>query len=65
MCVDVDECQTGGGHNCSQLCENIPGSFECKCNDGYSLDSDGANCTGMCVSMLVCMSVCIRTCTLA
>ena len=51
LCVDVDECQNGGGHNCSQLCENIRGSFECKCNDGYFLDDDDANCTGMCVCM--------------
>lgn len=33
-CVDVDECQTFG-HNCSQVCINIPRSYRCSCNKGY------------------------------
>ena len=44
--VDIDECQTGD-NNCSQLCVNVPGSFECKCRDGYSLQDDGTTCAGM------------------
>ena len=46
LCVDVDECGRKE-HNCSQLCDNVPGSFECKCRDGYSLQGDGTTCAGM------------------
>ena len=43
--TDNDEClnQNGG---CSQKCENIPGSFICSCNSGYTLNSDGKTCKG-------------------
>ena len=43
--VDIDECETMT-HNCDQVCSNTLGSFECKCNDGYSLDPDSSTCTG-------------------
>jgi len=35
-----------GTHNCSNLatCTNIPGSFTCKCNDGY--EGNGTSCIG-------------------
>ena len=45
LLVDVNECLTGE-HNCSHNCSNTPGSFECKCRDGYSLDLDGSSCSG-------------------
>ena len=45
LSVDVDECQTRE-HNCSHNCSNTPGSFVCNCSAGYSLDLDGATCTG-------------------
>ncbi|MFT7582563.1 MAG: hypothetical protein ACI9MR_004245 [Myxococcota bacterium] len=41
---DIDEC-AGPGTRCSDeaACTNIPGSFECVCNAGYS--GDGLDCT--------------------
>nr|XP_026695954.1 low-density lipoprotein receptor-related protein 2-like isoform X2 [Ciona intestinalis] len=40
-CADIDECAR---HYCSQACDNTEGSFYCKCDDGYLLDSDGTTC---------------------
>jgi len=41
--ADIDECeeQTSG---CEQNCTNSVGSFQCSCNDGYTLDTDKASC---------------------
>ena len=42
MCEDVDEC-TRGTHMCrgeQEFCVNIPGSYQCKCEDGYEM-TDG------------------------
>ena len=41
----MDECQTNNG-GCSQTCTNTFGSFECSCDIGYSLASDGLYCKG-------------------
>ena len=38
--ADVNECDKDNG-NCSQMCTNTDGSFNCSCNSGYLLDSDG------------------------
>ena len=43
-CIDVNEC--AGDHGCQHLCNNTDGSFNCYCNAGYLLDSNGTNCTG-------------------
>ena len=43
--VDIDECKLNNG-GCKQICENTPGSFQCKCNKGYTLDTDGKACKG-------------------
>lgn len=42
---DIDECNTNA-HNCSAdgTCSNIPGSFTCACNAGYT--GNGTTCTG-------------------
>lgn len=29
---------------CDQKCKNIPGSYKCICDDGYSLENDGKSC---------------------
>ena len=42
---DVNECQSNVG-GCEHICTNTDGSFECLCNSGYSLSSDGRNCSG-------------------
>ncbi|KAK2163997.1 hypothetical protein NP493_1438g00012 [Ridgeia piscesae] len=42
-CMDIDECaeQTSG---CEQNCTNSVGSFQCSCNDGYTLEKDNTSC---------------------
>ena len=47
--VDIDECSEGT-NGCDQLCSNTIGSFECVCNVGYRLASDGFTCNGMHIS---------------
>ena len=55
--VDINECERSE-HNCSQLCDNVPGGFVCGCEAGYSLQGDGVNCTGM----LSCQTLSLRVC---
>ena len=40
MYTDIDEC--GSADVCPQdsTCVNTDGSFECNCNDGYSMSGD-------------------------
>uniref|UniRef100_H2YAY4 EGF-like domain-containing protein n=1 Tax=Ciona savignyi TaxID=51511 RepID=H2YAY4_CIOSA len=40
-CADIDECAR---RYCSQACDNTEGSFYCKCDSGYQLDTDGRTC---------------------
>lgn len=42
---DVDECEIGA-HNCDMhaACINVPGSFKCRCRDGWI--GDGIKCVG-------------------
>ena len=55
--VDIDECQTDND-GCTQVCENIIGSYQCSCWDGYELNDDNYMCTGQC-SCSYCISVCM------
>ena len=48
--VDIDECE-GGYHECSQICENTQGGYNCKCRDGYFLGLDGKQCEGTYICM--------------
>lgn len=44
--VDVDECSDPELHaGCNQICQNIPGSFHCMCEEGYIL-THNINCMG-------------------
>ena len=43
--TDIDECSENTD-NCSQICTNTIGSYQCSCNDGYTRDSDGHTCNG-------------------
>lgn len=44
--ADIDECQESNG-GCSQICNNLPGSHECACENGYQIDaSTGNSCVG-------------------
>jgi hypothetical protein len=40
---DINECAVDNG-GCHHICHNTAGSFECRCNSGYSLASDGRTC---------------------
>ena len=33
-------------HNCSQLCVEVEGSFNCSCYPGYELQQDRVSCKG-------------------
>lgn len=44
--TDIDECRYG---YCQQLCANVPGSYSCTCNPGFTLNDDGRSCQGMCM----------------
>ena len=44
--VDVDECQTSV-NLCEHNCTNTLGSFECVCDEGFTLNEDLLNCDGM------------------
>ncbi|CAI8005522.1 Receptor-type tyrosine-protein phosphatase F [Geodia barretti] len=39
----INECAVDNG-GCHHTCHNTAGSFECRCNSGYSLASDGRTC---------------------
>ena len=44
-CVDIDECTVNnGGCSADANCTNIPGSFTCACEEGYT--AVGLTCTG-------------------
>lgn len=44
--VDVNECtRNNGGCDIDATCINVPGSFRCVCDDGYT--GDGFHCRGM------------------
>ena len=49
--LDINECEADNG-NCSQICVNTEGSFECSCRVGYVLGSDGTSCSGTGVKAL-------------
>jgi len=52
--LDVDEC-TNGSDNCdiNATCTNVPGSFTCECNPGFTGDgtTDGTGCTQVTTAM--------------
>lgn len=42
---DINECDQGFG--CEQICNNLPGSAECKCHHGLQVDTeDDKKCIG-------------------
>ncbi len=44
--TDINECDWNNG-NCSQICNNIQGSYYCSCQAGYWLsDDDKMTCYG-------------------
>uniref|UniRef100_A0A7N5ZUD6 Fibrillin 2b n=1 Tax=Anabas testudineus TaxID=64144 RepID=A0A7N5ZUD6_ANATE len=53
MSPDIDECEIGA-HNCDMhaACINIPGSFKCRCRDGWV--GDGIKCVGEYIFVFFC-----------
>ena len=43
--TDIDECSEGTS-GCSQICENLRGSYNCSCFSGYNLQTNGHTCQG-------------------
>ena len=43
--LDILNCMISD-HNCSQICMELEGSFNCSCYLGYQLQEDGATCIG-------------------
>ena len=46
MSLDLNECTNDNG-GCEQICTNTIGSYVCSCLDGYSLNNNNHNCTGI------------------
>ena len=46
LSTDTDECSVNNG-GCEHECINSPASFECRCDNGFVLASDGKSCNGM------------------
>lgn len=60
ICEDVDECINANASRCDHSCINVPGSYVCHCNPGFTLDSDGIGCTDIneCIEANDCMHNC-------
>ncbi|XP_078614163.1 uncharacterized protein LOC144883476 [Branchiostoma floridae x Branchiostoma japonicum] len=42
---DVNECTSSGSNGpCDQHCDNTPGSYQCRCFEGYNLNQDLVTC---------------------
>jgi hypothetical protein len=41
--ADIDECLS---NPCPQVCDNSPGSYSCRCREGFSLDQTTNKCKG-------------------
>ena len=51
--LDIPNCAIND-HNCSQICVEVEGSFNCSCYPGYELQDDEATCTGTYVVEYIC-----------
>jgi len=68
--LDINECQTDNGE-CTQICDNTDGSYQCSCWNGYEMTNDNCTCVGMLIigvlAVHVTMSVygcmCVSVCT--
>eukprot|EP00118_Oscarella_pearsei_P016356 m.155183 g.155183 ORF g.155183 m.155183 type:complete len:2420 (+) comp38660_c0_seq5:905-8164(+) len=60
---DINECELGI-HNCSQICRNKKGGYDCLCQSRYKLNPDRINCDDVdeCSSGAnVCQQQCVNT----
>ena len=60
--LDINECLDDNA-GCQQVCNNIIGSYLCSCNDGFMLDENRHNCSGM--LYIIHMQVHVSTCVLS
>ena len=44
--TDINECDTDNG-GCEHNCTNTPGSYQCQCWEGYEMNNNEKNCTGI------------------
>lgn len=44
--TDVDECRNRSFCGAHAVCQNLPGSFQCLCDQGYEGARDGRHCVG-------------------
>ena len=42
--VDINECEAAHLNKCAYECSNTAGGYECVCEDGHTLDTDGFTC---------------------
>lgn len=70
--IDIDECTESGSndqetpqHDCEQICTNLPWTYECQCNIGFTLDDDERHCNDVdecitgnhdCTGLLLCIN---------
>ena len=53
--LDIDECSENSD-GCAQVCSNTVGSYTCRCNPGFTINTSNARqCTGEYVIMTTCM----------
>uniref|UniRef100_A0A9L0S383 EGF-like domain-containing protein n=1 Tax=Equus caballus TaxID=9796 RepID=A0A9L0S383_HORSE len=45
-CIDLDECESGEAC-CAQLCITFSGGYECSCQKGFGISSDGCGCDAL------------------
>ncbi|XP_052261803.1 uncharacterized protein LOC127865824 isoform X1 [Dreissena polymorpha] len=43
-CLDLNECNDTSTYNCDHICNNLDGSYNCSCYDGYILSNDNHTC---------------------
>ena len=48
--IIVNECEVNNGP-CEHICADTFTSFECSCEDGYELNTDGRTCNGKLVTL--------------
>ncbi|KAI8509441.1 hypothetical protein Bbelb_132890 [Branchiostoma belcheri] len=62
ICEDVDECATNTANDCSNICENTPGSYRCKCAAGFILSNGQCFDLDECdYGLSLCSHICINT----
>ena len=51
--IDINECSLNID-GCDQVCNNTMGSYQCRCNRGYTLNNDERTCSGRIITSYMC-----------